>query len=166
MTENHSPGNEPVQDHGASAPQGPACQCWPSGERAGQRWVSEQVPADPNAVRLLRRRMRAWVEAVDLEADLAESVVLIVDEAVTNAVEHACPDTECYVTLVAGPRACGGGFAVLVTDDGLWQEVGEPGYRGRGIALMGELSDRSSIEATTSGTAVRLCWASPPRPMP
>ena len=166
MTDNDSPGHEPANNHGASAPGGPACQCWPAGEHAGQRWVSEQVPADPNAVRLLRQRMRAWVEDVDLETDLAESVVLLVDEAVTNAVEHACPDTDCHVTLIAGPRACGGGVAVLVTDNGLWQEITAPGYRGRGIALMGELSEPSNIEATSNGTAVRLCWANPPRPAP
>ena len=162
MTDNHSPGNESAEDDGAEARRGPACQCWPAGEHADQKWVTEHVPADPNAVRLLRRRMRAWVETVDLDADLAEAVVLLVDEAVTNAVEHACPDTECHVTLVAGPRACGGGVAVLVTDNGVWQEITAPGYRGRGIALMGELSERSSIETTSGGTAVRLCWANPP----
>ncbi|MEJ2865366.1 ATP-binding protein [Actinomycetospora flava] len=106
-----------------------------------------------------------------LDADLAESLVLIVDEAVTNAVEHACPDTECHVTechvtVVAGLARARGGIAVLVPDTDLWQDVRDPGYGGHGTALMSELSDRSSIETTERGNAVRLCWATPPSTAP
>jgi two-component sensor histidine kinase len=78
---------------------------------------------------------------------------------VTNAVEHACPDRDCHVELVAGPRACGGGVAVLVADDGTWSPPSEPGYRGRGVRMMAELADRVSLEASDEGTSVRMCWA-------
>jgi serine/threonine-protein kinase RsbW len=148
---------------GAASPrtEGPACVCWPDQEGTGDQWVREVRGAEPTTVRALRRRMRTWVEAVELDEELAESVVLIVDEAVTNAVEHACSDRDCRVELVAGPRACGGGVAVLVADDGVWRDNQDPGYRGRGVTLMGRLSDRSSIETSEEGTTVRLCWASP-----
>ncbi|WP_328306213.1 hypothetical protein [Actinomycetospora sp. NBC_00405] len=53
-----------------------------------------------------------------------------------------------------------------MTDDGLWQEFTEPGVTGRGIALMGKLSDHSSVETTERGTAVRLCWATAPPTAP
>jgi anti-sigma regulatory factor (Ser/Thr protein kinase) len=124
--------------------------------------VHETVTAEPTAVRTLRRRMRAWVAAVGLAEELAESVVLIVDEAVTNAVEHACAERVCQIELVAGRRSCGGGVAVLVCDDGVWQEPGGPGYRGRGITLIQQLAGRCSIEATERGTSVRMCWPDSP----
>jgi anti-sigma regulatory factor (Ser/Thr protein kinase) len=120
------------------------------------------MAATAPAVRALRRLMRSWVQAVGIDDDLAESVVLVVDEAVANAVEHACHGrAECHVELVAGPRACGGGFAVLVSDDGVWKVATDPGFRGRGVMLMQGLSDHSSIRTTDEGTTVRLCWAAP-----
>jgi hypothetical protein len=49
--------------------------------------------------------------------------------------------------------------AVLVADDGAWRKVTAPGFRGRGVTLIGRLSDRSSIEADERGTTVRMCWS-------
>ncbi|GAA4922692.1 histidine kinase-like protein [Actinomycetospora succinea] len=160
MTPSSCPhGDDRVDRRAADQAERLACVCWPAGEPGDPGWLHERLPAGPLAVRRLRGRMRTWVEASGLDEELAESVVLIVDEAVTNAVEHACPDWDCHVELVAGPRACGDGFAVLVTDNGVWVEPTEPGYRGRGVQLMRELAHRSSIESSETGTAVRLCWA-------
>ncbi|NMO92340.1 ATP-binding protein [Actinomycetospora sp. TBRC 11914] len=142
-------------------PEGPSCRCWPEPRDGDPAWVREKLAAEPAALRTLRGRMRSWVVTAELGDDLAESIVLVVDEAVTNAVEHACPDRECHVELVAGPRACGGGVAVLVADDGAWLPPGDPGYRGRGVTLMAQLADRASLEATDQGTTVRLCWGAP-----
>ena len=148
------PGDHPV----VPVTEGPACVCWPEVDQASGAWIHERLLASPRAVGVLRRQMRAWVRSHDLDEELAESIVLIVDEAVSNAVEHACPGSECHVELVAGPRVCGSGVAVLVADDGAWQEVTAPGFRGRGVTLIGRLSDRSSIEAGEQGTTVRMCW--------
>lgn len=153
-TDTGEPGDHPL----TPVTEGPSCVCWPEGGRASSGWVHEKLVAEPRAVSVLRRQMRSWARGQDLDEELAESIVLIVDEAVSNAVEHACPDRECHVELVAGPRACGGGVAVLVADDGEWQEVGAPGFRGRGMTLIGRLSDRSTIEAGERGTTVRMCW--------
>jgi serine/threonine-protein kinase RsbW len=160
-----------IQDEGGStpvavqrpstAPEQTRCVCWPERDGASDQWVHERATAEPATVRVLRRRVRSWLRALGCDEDLAESVVLIVDEAVTNAVEHACPDWECHVELVAGPRGCGNGFAVLVSDNGAWQEASDPGYRGRGLTLIQQLAERSSIESTDRGTAVRMCWAYP-----
>ncbi len=158
-TDAGEPGDHPV----APATEGPACVCWPEADDAAGGWVREKLLAEPRTVGLLRRRMRSWVRGHGLDEELAESIVLIVDEAISNAVEHACPERDCHVEVVAGPRACGGGVAVLVADDGEWQEAGAPGFRGRGVTLIGRLSDRSSIEAGEQGTTVRMCWPVAPR---
>lgn len=149
---------------GAPQPSGPACVCWPASGHGDAGWVREKRPAETGTVRALRRRMRAWVAALGLGDELAESVVLVVDEAVTNAVEHACPDSPCHVEVVAGPRACHGGVAVLVADDGQWQPAGDPGHRGRGIPLISHLCDRSTIDISEHGTTVRMCWQVPGTP--
>jgi serine/threonine-protein kinase RsbW len=155
-------GPTPVAVQGPStAPEQARCVCRPERDDASDQWVHERATAEPAAVRVLRRRVRSWLRALECDEDLAESVVLIVDEAVTNAVEHACPDWECHVELVAGPRGCGNGFAVLVSDNGAWQEASDPGYRGRGLKLIRQLSERSSIESSERGTEVRMCWAFP-----
>lgn len=166
MTESDSPGHGHFPGAGPAATAAPACVCWPDADRPDAQWLHHKLTAEPATVRALRQRMRRWVDTVGLDAELAESVVLLVDEAVTNAVEHACPDWECSVELVAGPRACGGGIAVLVSDSGVWQEVGDAGYRGRGVTLMKRLSDRSSIDTDGQGTCVRLCWAASSQPAP
>ncbi|MCD2195883.1 ATP-binding protein [Actinomycetospora endophytica] len=142
---------------------GPDCVCWPAPDRERDHidQIRERLPAGPAAIRQLRRLMRSWVAAVALDDELAESIVLIVDEAVTNAVEHACPDRTCQIELVAGPRGCGDGVAVVVVDDGVWQEPTDPGYRGRGVTLIGQLAQRSTIETTEHGTVVRMCWPWP-----
>jgi serine/threonine-protein kinase RsbW len=150
--------SEPGDHPGAPTTEGPSCVCWPEAEHASTGWLREKLVAEPRAVGRLRRRMRSWAQSLELDEELAESIVLIVDEAVSNAVEHACPGWECHVEVVAGPRACGGGVAVLVADDGVWQEMTDPGFRGRGVTLIGRLSDRSSIEVGEQGTTVRMCW--------
>jgi serine/threonine-protein kinase RsbW len=138
--------------------EGPSCVCWPDPDEAGWDGVQDSLEATPDTVRAFRRRVRAWLDGGEIDEEIAESILLVVDEAVTNAVEHACPDWDCAVRLVAGPRACGGGVSVLVSDNGVWQPRGDPGFRGRGIDLIGRLAQRSSIEAGDEGTTVRMCW--------
>jgi serine/threonine-protein kinase RsbW len=158
MDRHRRPGSDAPADAAAPA-DWTACVCWPEVPPDHGGWLRERLVADASAVRVLRRRMRDWTAEAQLDDELADAVVLIVDEAVTNAVEHACPDRDCHIELVAGPRACGGGFAVLVTDDGVWKEPTGPGYRGRGVLLIRQLAERSSIESSDDGTAVRLCWS-------
>ena len=136
--------------------------CWPeTGDRQGLR---ERMGAQPSAVRALRRRVRAWLAEIGADEESAESILLVVDEAVTNAVEHACPGEECDVHLVVGPRACGPGLAVMVADTGTWQTPGDPGFRGRGLGMIGRIAERSTVESDDGGTTVRMCWAEPTVP--
>jgi two-component sensor histidine kinase len=149
---------------GVQAIEGPECVCWPDPDRSPDdpAYVRAVRDAEPGAVRQLRRLVRDWVADAGVDEDTADAIVLIVDEAVTNAVEHACSEGgegTCHVELIAGPRACGGGIAVLVGDDGVWRNPPEdPGSRGRGVQLMGRLADRSSITTGEDGTSVRMCW--------
>ena len=136
------------------------CVCWP--EIAGRRAVLElAVTRDAVAatVSALRRMVRAWVAETTLDEEQAESVVLAVDEAVTNAVEHAYPEQPGKVRLMASARRCGGGYAISVTDHGCWRPIpSDPGHRGRGLMLIHAIADRASVDHTEDGTTVRMCW--------
>ena len=141
----------------------PLCPCWPDrepGPEAGR--LRRREPARARSVTRLRRALREWLEDVDVDEDTAASILLAVGEAVSNAAEHACPERDCVVELLAGPRVCGPGVAVMVTDDGAWRPPpADPGWRGRGMQLMDRLARRATVESTGEGTTVRLCWPGP-----
>lgn len=122
-------------------------------------WLWERRPATPESVVALRRLVRRWTLATVLDEEIGESIVLAVDEAVSNAVEHAYRGVVGDVVLLAAPRPCGHGVAVVVEDQGVWSPpAADPGFRGRGLALMRGLSDHHSVVASDLGTTVRLCW--------
>jgi anti-sigma regulatory factor (Ser/Thr protein kinase) len=91
--------------------------------------------------------------------EIGEAIVLAVDEAVSNAVEHAYHALAGDVLVVAASRPCGNGQTVMVQDYGTWLTPGvDPGFRGRGVGLMTALADRFSLQRSGEGTTVRMCW--------
>jgi anti-sigma regulatory factor (Ser/Thr protein kinase) len=76
-----------------------------------------------------------------------------VSEAAANAIEHPIEPSEAIITVEASVDD----EAVLVTvrDTGRWRPSSSPGFRGRGLALIGALSELS-VARTESGTAVTL----------
>jgi serine/threonine-protein kinase RsbW len=122
-------------------------------------WLWERRAAEPESVIALRRLVRRWTRATVVDEEVGESIVLAVDEAVSNVVEHAYRDGAGDVRVLAVPRPCGDGVAVIVEDQGVWLPPGaDPGFRGRGLALMDELSDHYSVAGSGVGTTVRMCW--------
>ena len=108
-------------------------------------WLWERRPGCGASVVPLRRLVRRWT--------------LAADEAVSNAVEHAYRDVTGDVQVLAVPRPCGHGVAVVVEDQGVWRApAADPGFRGRGLALIDELADQHSITASAAGTTIRMCW--------
>ena len=141
-----------------------SCWCRPSlsGTASPVADLFEAQQAEPAVVRVLRARTREWLAASGVGDDLGDEVLQAVDEALTNAVEHAHGEHVGHVVLQAGARACGGGVAVLVGDDGTWRPpAADPGYRGRGITMIGLLADRATVTTSGDGTTVRMCWALP-----
>lgn len=165
---------DPV-DAGLSMPAGATrCVCWPDAGIAGSPVGELRVerPAVPASVRDMRTSVRDWATSAGFDPSTVDAIVLAVDEAVTNVVDHAHPADHDHrdgsgtveIVLHAASRPCGAGAAVSIADDGTWRPPPpDPGHRGRGVHLMGRLSDRSTITTTDRGTTVRLCWALPAR---
>lgn len=83
-------------------------------------------------------------------------IVLVVNEACTNCIEHA------YRNLEAGPILVNashdhGQIVVDVTDHGVWQTPPtQPGTRGRGLPIMRAVSAGMDVMSSPEGTTVRM----------
>ncbi len=112
-----------------------------------------ELPANPEILPGLRRRLRPWLESQGLGA-AASDIVLAVTEALNNAIEHGYRDGEGTVRLGASVSA--GLLRLQVSDHGHWL-VSEPSdERGRGLPLMNSLMDKVEIETNGQGTTVTL----------
>lgn len=128
------------------------------GTRPPARPVEAARAATRDAVTSLRRLLRTWIGEAGLHPDLAEDVVLAVDEAVTNVVEHAYP-RQCGEVRLRLVRSGPGDLEVTVEDDGTWRSPPEdPGFRGRGVQLIHGLADRAQITHSPHGTTVSMGW--------
>ena len=137
------------------------CVCPAGTDTAGIRgaWLRERRTARPETVLALRRLVRRWTVTTVVDEEIGESIVLVVDEAVSNVVEHAYRGPVGDVSVFAAPRPCGNGVVVVVEDQGVWSPPGaDPGFRGRGLDLMRELSDHHAVLGSELGTTVRMCW--------
>ncbi|MFI5864624.1 ATP-binding protein [Streptomyces sp. NPDC051546] len=117
-------------------------------------------PADPAAIPPLRRRLRTLLHEDGLE-HVADDVALICQELMVNAVLHGClnvpPGTTLKITVAwsdAQLRA-----AVHDPSDEKPREQGASRNRtsGRGLRLVGELSDRWGVEADPAGNG-KFVW--------
>lgn len=120
------------------------------------------VAMDPAPAQLgqLRAQVSEWSSAIGLRVDQSDDVVLAVDEAVANAIEHAFETREPgTVTLFAASDMRASFAHVLVADTGTWQPPpADPGTRGRGMHLMNALTDDFDLHHDTRGTTVLLRW--------
>lgn len=120
------------------------------------------LPAEPRTPGRVRRLLSEWLHRGGCATETVEDLVLAVNEAVSNCVEHAYPPgAEGTVAVSAVAVGCehGGSHAVVtVTDSGRWRpEVGDPGFRGRGLATMQATVHELHIGRTAEGgTQVRM----------
>jgi anti-sigma regulatory factor (Ser/Thr protein kinase) len=116
---------------------------------------SIELPARPDSLAPIRRRLRAWLARAGFDLDAAAEVVLAVSEACSNAIEHAY-DASGPGTVLLRAQAGEGGLHLEVVDRGRWL-VSEPNdERGRGLYLMRGLMDRVEVETDGEGTRIVL----------
>ncbi|MEJ2886403.1 ATP-binding protein [Actinomycetospora aeridis] len=121
-----------------------------------------EVPATPAQVGRLRRALRGWLRGAlsDRDADVVDNLTLAVSEALENAAEHAYAGRDEPGTMTLSAHrdpAAPGAVVISVSDDGQWRPPSDPnGYRGRGLALIEELTDAYSVRPGPSGTTVTL----------
>ncbi|WP_433296881.1 SpoIIE family protein phosphatase [Actinoplanes sp. CA-030573] len=112
-----------------------------------------RLPADPTRLSVLRRRLEDFLGGNGVpEADVFDLTVAV-SEAAANAIEHPVDPLEAQITVEASIED----DAVLVTvrDTGKWRPVAAGGFRGRGLALIGALTELS-VARGADGTTVTL----------
>lgn len=106
----------------------------------------------------IRHRLRDWLRDLDVPDTLIEDIVLVVNEACTNCVEHAYRGHESG-TMVLEVEAFDAEIAARITDSGSWkQPKANPGNSGRGLVLMQILSDTLEIDSAATGTTVDIIF--------
>jgi anti-sigma regulatory factor (Ser/Thr protein kinase) len=123
-----------------------------------ERFVLE-FPAQSGRLAGLRRSFEDWLLATGVAEDDAYDLVVAVNEAASNAVEHAYPrDGEDGQVCVNAVVAHDGAVVVVVSDSGRWRvPPAALSSRGRGLLLMRENVDEVLIDRGESGTTVSLC---------
>ena len=113
--------------------------------------------ADPVQLPHIRAHTRRWLAVLGLDKDTEQDLVLAVNEAASNAIEHAYPSPgpgdQVTVSFWTEPRH----LNVEVADRGRWRQPdADCGHRGRGILIMKKTVESLSIRKNPHGTRVRL----------
>ncbi|BCY14458.1 SpoIIE family protein phosphatase [Actinoplanes sp. L3-i22] len=112
-----------------------------------------RLPADPTRLSVLRQRLEDFLAAHGVpEADVFDLTVAV-SEAAANAIEHPIEPAEPWITVEASTHH--DAIVVTVRDTGRWRPAGDAGFRGRGLALIGALTELS-VHRSPEGTAVTL----------
>lgn len=127
-------------------------------EESRGRRLRVRLPADPRRLRALRRQVGEWATEQSVPPDAVLDLQLVVSEAVSNGVEHAYrgrrPGTvEVELELRDEPGSGEQVIAVVVVDHGEWRPIPmHKGGRGRGLAIIHQLSRGLRISASDAGT--------------
>jgi len=115
-----------------------------------------EVPATPDQLSDIRQQIAAWLLATGIPDDLAGDIVLVVNEACTNSIEHAYRGTA-PGRMVVCAEAKGRGISIRIDDFGSWKlPDANPRTRGRGVPLMRAVSGDVTLDGTSTGTTVTL----------
>jgi PAS domain S-box-containing protein len=109
----------------------------------------------------IRHRLAAWLRIADVPEELAADIVLVVNEACTNCVEHAYRGHRVGKSLLE-VEILDGTVHARITDAGSWKTPAvNPGNSGRGLVLMRALSDTMEIDDSRSGTRIDITFGLP-----
>ncbi len=98
----------------------------------------------------MRRAFSAWLQEREaagfvVEHQHANDLVLAVNEACTNALEHGCRDDRGATVVLSAEVDAGGVLVVQVQDPGRWLPRDEASFGGRGLGIIESLVDRLTI---------------------
>ncbi|MBV9920858.1 MAG: ATP-binding protein [Pseudonocardia sp.] len=119
------------------------------------------LPAVATSCEVVRSRLRSWMTGVGCPSDLRDDIVLAVNEAVSNVVDHAYRGARvgsvrvCAALVIDGERRSR--IAITVEDLGRWQlSTVDPARRYGGLAIIRACMDEVDIRVDVKGTHVLL----------
>jgi PAS domain S-box-containing protein len=125
--------------------------------------VPLRIESDATADKLagIRRRLAGWLRAADVPDELAVDIVLVVNEACTNSIEHAYRGHS-VGTLLLEVGGVEGEVHARISDWGSWKKPAvNPGNGGRGLMLIRAISDSVELDCTPAGTTIDINFRLP-----
>jgi|SRR5271157_633817 len=122
-----------------------------------------RIESDSTADQLvgIRHRLADWLRAADVPDELAADIVLVVNEACTNCIEHAYRGHD-VGTMLLEIKIAGSEVQTRISDTGSWKTpAADPGNGGRGLVLMRVLSDMMELDCTPTGTTADITFRLP-----
>ncbi len=121
--------------------------------RAATDLIRLSLPAEPESLSVLRRRMARFLHAAGASELEAYEVTLTVCEAAGNAIEHAYGPGDASFDVEV--RLVDGELTASVRDNGRWRDRrGE--HRGRGLKIIEGLMDEVDITTEHGGTLITM----------
>ncbi|WP_028935772.1 ATP-binding protein [Pseudonocardia spinosispora] len=121
---------------------------------ASEGYLRYSWPADPHLAVTVRAEVHRWLSSLALSDDDEASVIIAVDAAMTNVMDHAYdPGVLGSVELVLWTEPSA--VCIEVVDYGTWRAPAE-GSTGHGIALMKGLVESVRVHVDERGTRVLL----------
>jgi PAS domain S-box-containing protein len=106
----------------------------------------------------IRHQVAAWMRLAAVPDQQVADIVLAVNEACANSVEHGYRGRKPGKVRVEGEND-GALLHLRVTDSGSWKTASaDPGVRGRGLLLIRAVTDWLEMECTSSGTTVDMSF--------
>lgn len=118
-----------------------------------------EVLATPARLAEIRREVADWLHAIDVDEQVGTDVVLTVNEACTNCIEHAYRDQAAGPIRIQALRTSDW-VTLWVSDFGTWKSPDtRPSTRGRGLPIMSAMSNDLTVDRTRDGTTVTMTYA-------
>ena len=133
---------------------------------AGQVWeMSSAGAADAMTAGKFRRDLQRWLQEVVDDPTEVSDIVLSVNEALANCVEHAysAQDTVGPMKLQVSYDGVARSLRICVSDRGTWRRPASrsrgDARASRGITLMHALAEHCTIDVRPDGTTVCMQYA-------
>jgi anti-sigma regulatory factor (Ser/Thr protein kinase) len=124
-----------------------------------------EVEATADRLSDIRHQLNGWLEPIGMSETNIADIVLVVNEACTNCIEHAYRNTAPGILRIEGD-VDGRRIDICIADSGVWKPPPRHSTtRGRGLPIMQAVSEQVEVDHTDTGTTVRLTFDAdaPPR---
>jgi anti-sigma regulatory factor (Ser/Thr protein kinase)/putative methionine-R-sulfoxide reductase with GAF domain len=115
--------------------------------------LSLELPANPNVLSGTRHMLRRWLRERGADDETAAEVVVAVNEACANAIQHAYPPGPARFELTA--REQNGELTIAVRDTGRWRKSQEADG-GRGVGIIKNAMSEVEVTRSPEGTVVLM----------
>ncbi len=110
----------------------------------------------------LRQQLSGWLRGAGVAEERVADIVLAVNEAVANSIEHGYQGRKLGKVRVNGEND-GARVDLKISDKGQWRPAAaDPGVRGRGLVLIRAVSDWLELDCTPKGTTVSMSFSLTP----